>query len=1397
MTLRATGARLQTGLSALSWTAVVLVLAAVVAVVVVAQGRTASTEGEDPSFNVTHPQMLGEGQASSTPGPAAPAARGAPAVMPWMVGIGFAGVAILALVLAAVVRWQVIPSRRSEAVLRQLFDQYRDAVVIHDEEGTILDVSARAIELFCQPQENLLGLSLAKDLCAPGEPVDVLREHWRQTLDEGCRHFDWRFRFPGDGTEFDAEVFLGCTELRGRPVIVATIRDVTRQKRTNEAIQTLLSLQTAILDNAGYAIIATDPQGIITVFNRAAERMLGYRADAMIGQATPAIFHDMEEVKERAREFSSETGVQVQPGFEVLVAKAKLNLPNEHEWTYVRKDGTRLPVLLSATAMRASSGDITGFLGVAADISGRKQAEEAISRSKRTQDAIFAGIKDGILAADVQDHRLVAANEAICRMLGYERDEILRLGIKDVHPKEEFSLILERFNAIAGGRASFADDIGLMRKDGSVFRADISVARVELDGRVCLIGVFRDTTERRRMEEALREQEASLRAITSSARDAIIMVNGRGNVSFWNPAAERILGWSKGEASGRDICDLLPPLRLVSVYRQLFSGHSRAREALSSRDTVEIIALRKDRTEITVELSLSRIQLNGQQHTVGIMRDATKRKQAQDRIQALLRRQAVLNGLLRIGLQTRPLGDLLGFCLDELLASIQPGAACAGAISLVDHADNSLVRQCQRGLDPQISSRCAKIPIKQSPCSQAVLTGMVQFVPCEDKCCENPDVPLPSYAHCCIPIRSGSEVLGVLSLHLPQTHLLDKNEEEFLDAVGATIAGIIKRKDSEEALRQSEETFRTVADFAYGWEYWIGPDGKVIYMSPSCEQISGYRREEFLTDADLLTRIVHPADRPQVESHRHDALEGAAREEVAQAEFRIITKSGERRWIAHVCRPVFGEDGRFLGRRASSRDITKRKQAEIELKETNRRLETAIRHSNELAAKADQANAAKSEFLANMSHEIRTPLSAILGFADVLYDLQAGGGGCLGATECELRANIPQCAETIKRNGELLISIVNDILDFSKIEARQLTTERIWCSLQQVIADVTSIMELRAKEKRISFEVDFVGAVPGRIHTDPNRLRQILNNLVGNAVKFTERGEVRLTTRVLSAEQARTRGMALQPAASTECYLQVEVADTGIGLTAEQIGKLFKPFSQADSSTARRFGGTGLGLIISRRLAQMLGGDISVESTPGEGSTFRLIIAAGECATIHSQSRPDTASVSLSLASEPLNCRILLAEDGVDNQRLISLILTKAGAEVTSVANGQAAVDKVLQPSDRATDAPGNFDVILMDMQMPVMDGYTATRALRQRGCTLPIIALTAHAMSGDRQKCLDAGCDGYAAKPISRGDLISLIREQVARHRRENTGQKVASSWRPLLPPKPSAQSLVREVKQ
>ncbi len=406
-----------------------------------------------------------------------------------------------------------------------------------------------------------------------------------------------------------------------------------------------------------------------------------------------------------------------------------------------------------------------------------------------------------------------------------------------------------------------------------------------------------------------------------------------------------------------------------------------------------------------------------------------------------------------------------------------------------------------------------------------------------------------------------------------------------------------------------------------------------------------------------------------------------------------------------------------------------------ELEMTNKNLVQATQKANQMAAAAEAANSAKSEFLANMSHEIRTPMNAIIGFSEVL-------------AEQDLTEEQREYVGIILRSGKALVELINDILDFSKIEAGRLSVEMANFSLARVLACVESIGRPRAEERNIAFDIIIGDDVPAHICSDAARLRQCLINLVGNAVKFTEQGHVHLK---LSRREEEGRAM-----------IRFDVEDTGIGIAEDKQEAIFDSFTQEDSATTRKYGGTGLGLAITRQLAELLGGRLELSSEQGKGSTFSLILPTGitrseaaeqnlsrdELAVSH---REDEAEV---MEVPQMKGRILVAEDTPTNQALVKLLLQKMGFSVDLAADGCQAVDKAQAQS---------FDMILMDMQMPNMDGYEATRRLRKVGLQTPIIALTAHAMTGDRQKCLAAGCTDYLTKPIDRSKLLDVLREHLS----------------------------------
>ncbi|HQG99654.1 MAG TPA: CHASE domain-containing protein [Smithellaceae bacterium] len=498
---------------------------------------------------------------------------------------------------------------------------------------------------------------------------------------------------------------------------------------------------------------------------------------------------------------------------------------------------------------------------------------------------------------------------------------------------------------------------------------------------------------------------------------------------------------------------------------------------------------------------------------------------------------------------------------------------------------------------------------------------------------------------------------------------------------------------------------------------------------PFCEFV-GRPREEIIgkTDYDLFDADVAEAfrayDRKMLELRQS-----------RQNEEWISYPDGRKKLVETLKTPYWGADGTLIGIIGISRDITQRKQAEEDLRRMNEAVERQAVLARRLAEQAQQASQAKSEFLANMSHEIRTPMNAIIGMAEMLQ-------------ETPLNEEQAKYVRVFKAAGENLLNIINSILDLSKVEAGQLTLESIPFSLRQVVGDVCDMMAVRVDKKQIRLSCRTDSENCDSVIGDPTRVQQILTNLIGNAIKFTEQGgvEVNVITKKVSSGSPE----------DDLCNIHISVKDTGIGIPPEKLDVIFERFEQADSSVTRKYGGTGLGLSISRRLAELMGGRLWVESSVGQGSTFHFTLLLRIEAKTQQKEPPEKSEKAAFIGLRPLN--ILLVDDSDDNRLLVKTYLKGDAYRIDEAVNGEEAV---------ALFQSGPYDLVLMDMQMPVMDGYTATRVIRrweeeQGRDRTPVIALTAYALKEDAAKSEAAGCDTHLTKPIKKAVLLEAIRQLV-----------------------------------
>jgi len=961
------------------------------------------------------------------------------------------------------------------------------------------------------------------------------------------------------------------------------------------------ALQSAIFNSANFSSIATDAKGVIQIFNVGAERMLGYAAAEVVNRITPADISDPLEVVARAKVLSEELNTPIAPGFEALVFKASRGIEDIYELTYIRKDGSRLPAIVSITALRDVGGAIIGYLLIGTDNTARKRAEEALLKAGALQSAIINSANFSSIATDAKGV-IQIFNVGAERMLGYvAADVVNKITPADISDPQEViaraqTLSRELATSIAPGFEALVfkasrgiEDIyelTYIRKDGSRFPAIVSVTALR-DAEGTIIGyllIGTDNTARKRAEEALQKAGALQSAIFNSANFSSIATDANGVIQIFNVGAERMLGYAAAE-----VVNKITPADIS--------------------DPQEVI----DRAE-----TLS----------------------------------------------------------SELATPIAPGF-------------EALVFKASRRIE---------------------------------------DIYELTYIR-----KDGSRFPAIVSV----TALRDAEDAiigYLLIGTDNTARKRIEAEQTELAQRLRDHQFYTRSLFESNIDALMTTDahGIITDVNKQMESLTGCTRDEligapfksFFSDPDRAAAGIRLA---------------LSKRKVTDYELTAHDRDGKKTVVSYNATTFYDRDRKLQGVFASARDITERKQYEKSLREAT--------HA------AEEANSAKTGFLANMSHEIRTPMNAVIGLAYLM-----------GQTK--LDPDQASYLEKINIASNALLSVINDVLDLSKIEAGELVVESATFSLRDLVTGVSDVMKIHADTKGIGFKLNIPEDLPPALGGDATRLKQILTNLVSNAIKFTDRGGVEMTVRRMGTR-------------ATKEALSFIVSDTGIGIAPEARARLFTPFAQADASITRRYGGTGLGLSIVRRLAQLLGGEVAITSTLGVGSQFTVMLefeVVAQAVLNQIQTVPATAD-DCSL----YGVRILAVDDSDINLEVAKRILELKGARVWLAANGQAAFD-------RLKAEPNGFDVVLMDVQMPVLDGLTATRLIRgQLGLAdLPIIALTAGALSSERPKAIAAGMNDFITKPFDPLGLVRIVRDQARRSNPQSSSrlplasglQNVTSVW-------------------
>jgi len=1196
-----------------------------------------------------------------------------------------------------------------------------DGIILIDSRGRIMECNPSAEKMFGYSEGELAGAEITALM--PERYREAHLSGVKRFLDSGVGRIQKKVvELEGlrkNGEVFPIELAIDHFTVDGAVHFTGTIRDITERKTTELALRKL----SVAVEQSPASIVITDTAGHIEYVNSKFTDVTGYAREEVIGK-NPRVL---------------KSGMNKPEKYEELWETILSGRSWQGEFLNKKKNGEVFWESASISPILDAKGEISNFIGVKEDITERKKTELMVTRFGRILDDSL----NEIYMFDAETLKFVLVNGGGRSNTGYSMDELRDMTPLDLKPSfsmESFLNLLEPLRNGSEEKIQFTTSH--RRKDGSFYDVDVYLQASIVDISMVYVAIILDITERRHAEAGLMKSRQSLAEAQRIARLGNWEWDIVTNELSWSDEIYRIFGLDPEEfgATYEFFLGIVHPedRELVdrSVNEALRDGkpYSIDHRIVLSDSTIRIV---HEAGEVIFN------ELGEPVRMVGTIQDITEHKIAEERITRAYQQQGILKEILQLSLENIPLMEVLDRTLEKILSIEWLPIKRRGAIFLSD--GEALELKSHRGFSPEIIASCASVPYGRCICGLAAEKASLQFVASLDERHVIRYEGIMPHGHYCVPIKSGKKVLGVINLYVDEGHKSDRKQEEFLEAVADTMAGIIERIRAEEAQRQ----------------------------------------------------------------------------------------------------------------------------AKLSAEEANKRLEKAVECASKMAIEAEAANNAKGQFLANMSHEVRTPMNGVIGLSALMLDT---------ALDPEQK----EYATMIKSSAEALMTIINDILDFSKIEAGRLEMEVADFDLETMIEETSDILAMQTQKKGLDFTYFIEPEVPSLLKGDQGRLRQIITNLIGNAIKFTQSGAISIR-------------VGLEQKMSGWALVRFEIKDSGIGISAEKIGTLFEAFSQVDSSTTRRYGGTGLGLAISKRLAEMMGGEVGVESEHGKGSNFwftavfgmqdgaensahgkeaglsglRVLVADdsesnrdllgrvlrqwgcecdavsdgmvalsmlkdavaggrrydvvildkevpgldGERTAAEIQRAPDLAGTRVvmmtplsnqgyitrlkgidiaSYVTKPVKKRqllnslmkgrtdemidetfptgptgdislrengffkgiVLLAEDNLTNQKVALAMLKKLGLQADTASNGLEALSAL---------GSRQYDLVFMDCQMPEMDGYETTRRIREPGspvlnAEVPIIAMTANAMQGDREVCLKAGMNDYISKPINPGLLASVI---------------------------------------